>query len=163
MNNIFNLYLFSLLLPIIFIIIIPLYVNISLYIDINIKQRPIKNKNLIISFVSLKLFFMLLVILHLIIFNPKIIAIYYKYILIFIYQIISYSLIFSYDNKSNTNTSISSRTSNILRTLSTLNLFILIFFDIIYVYLLIYLILFYVGINNNKILKFFEFFDSYII
>ena len=75
MNNIFNLYLFSLLLPIIFIIIIPLYVNISLYIDINIKKRPIKNKNLIISFVSLKLFFMLLVILHLIIFQQVILLV----------------------------------------------------------------------------------------
>jgi len=149
MNNIFNLYLFSLLLPIIFIIIIPLYVNISLYIDINIKKIPIKNKNLIISFVSLKLFFMLLVILHLIIFNPKIISNYYKYIIIFIYQIISYSLIFSYDNTSNT-----SNTSNILKTLSTLNLFILIFFDIIYVYLLIYFII--IINNNNKILKFFN-------
>ena len=163
MNNIFNLYLFSLLLPIIFIIIIPLYVNISLYIDINIKQRPIKNKNLIISFVSLKLFFMLLVILHLIIFNQKNIANYYKYILIFIYQIISYSLIFSYDNKSNTNTSNTSNILNILKTLSTLNLFILIFFDIIYVYLLIFLILTNTYINNNKILNFFKFFNGYII
>ena len=106
---------------------------------------------------------MLLVILHLIIFNPKIIANYYKYILIFIYQIISYSLIFSYDNKSNTNTSNTSNILNILKTLSTLNLFILIFFDIIYVYLLIFLILTNTYINNNKILNFFKFFNGYII